>query len=427
MKRSLTCVGLVLAIAAADVGILQAQDRPDCCALIFSTGRFLGWGSALLEATRSRQAPSPYDQIILQQIQGASVNVANAYQACAAYIPAWQSWPVKQDFLAAQIAALRDPVNHVAKRVQAFGAVSNTYAGWGNELSIMMLNGQVIHHETCATGYFRLGFDTAYASQAYRQAQEAVGYGDLDRARAQMSLAAQRLAMAEATLGHLRALQEPLGEFRVSCSDFAPLGLEARIQNLRRNSYDTNQLFFLSMEADNLSDGILLALQNDCPRTRGSGPGVRPPVGPPPDGGGGGGGGGRADECRDRYCPICATAITLLGQSTSRECQDCLARNRALIEQCRHGGEQQGTGAVGHWNWFTGNPVCFRPDGVVRSRSGNAGRWWMEGSVVHVQWTKGSYHDVLRFENNGARLQGRNQHGANVWGTLLDHKTTCSF
>ena len=45
-------------------------------------------------------------------------------------------------------------------------------------------------------------------------------------------------------------------------------------------------------------------------------------------------GGGTYDECLKKYCPMCAQAISLLGQSASGEYNTCKNTNAKLINEC---------------------------------------------------------------------------------------------
>ena len=53
-------------------------EEPLCAVRIYDTGLYLGWGSALLEYTQNREAPSPFDQVIYEQLQGAHNSVERA-------------------------------------------------------------------------------------------------------------------------------------------------------------------------------------------------------------------------------------------------------------------------------------------------------------------------------------------------------------
>jgi hypothetical protein len=214
---------------------LAAQDtvQPDCCALLYSTGRWLGWSASLLESTRAREAPSPFDGIILQSLTLAGQNAAAANRSCLQELQAWPDWQQKQQWLAYHIAELQrpsDPIKtHTYRRQLAFSAIAGTYSHWGGELSRQRLDGNLLRQPTCATYYFQLGFDLAYTTQAYRQAGEAYNAGDQQAALHQLNETRLRLHKALNVLDGYGAVQRRVS-FPLRCAD---IGLERLREMIR--------------------------------------------------------------------------------------------------------------------------------------------------------------------------------------------------
>jgi hypothetical protein len=221
--RGWVCASVLLLVLPA---VLPAQItiRPDCCALLYSTGRWLGWAASFLEYTRERGAPSPADAILLQSLSLAGENAAAANRSCLQGLQAWPDWHQKQLWLAGQAVELQkpsDPVkSHAYRRQLAASAIGTTYDLWGRELSRQRLDGDLLQQPTCATWYFKLGFDLAYATQAYRQAAEADTAGNRQAALQQLNQTRLRLSKA------LSVLQN----YGPTCADIGLDGLKKLIQ-----------------------------------------------------------------------------------------------------------------------------------------------------------------------------------------------------
>ncbi len=157
MKRSTSTVLLLIFIYNLFFSnLVTAQNaEPGCPVSIYDTGLYLGWGSALLEYTQIREAPSPYDQVIVEQLQGAYNTVQRAASACEPAIPAWPGWKQKQTYLLGQIENLQNTYNHKFKRQNVFKSINETYYSWGADLSIMVIDGKTVLNTTCATCYFQ--------------------------------------------------------------------------------------------------------------------------------------------------------------------------------------------------------------------------------------------------------------------------------
>ncbi|MEN8118675.1 MAG: hypothetical protein ABFS16_16950, partial [Bacteroidota bacterium] len=311
----------------------QQQDSPDCCAWIYSTGRFMGWADALLEYTRPREAPSPFDLIIYEQLQEASVAVERAANSCAPHIPAWTSWRQKQSYLAYQLKELQNTTNHKFKRGRVYTQINSTYNSWANELSIMMYNGEVLNNTTCATCYFRLGFSTAYASQAFRQAEEAlVRNNDEKEAKRQMKLASGYLTRTKKVLITYDEIQQPSGSFIIRCANLNNLDLENRISSLIRNSASPNNVKDCIRQANSISDDIMEAVSRDCifnsnQQNNQSNDDDN----------------NSYEYCRSKYCPECDNSIILLDVAADEKCQECLDKKKDLIFQCMNGNSNSNT------------------------------------------------------------------------------------
>ncbi len=244
---------------------VRAQDQPDCCFQIYSTGRFLGWGAALLEYTRPRNAPSQFDEIIFRQLQEASNTLASSYNSCDGFIEAWPSWRQKQSWLDYQISELQKDINHQFKRGRVYKQVAQTYATWGNELSIMKVDGKYVHYTTCATCYFRLGYASAYISQALRQADEAANRNNnWHEAERQMKLAREHLQRMVKILRSYREVQQPKGSFIVRCAYLDNLDLGNRIAQLDDACRSIYNVTGAIQKANLLSDDIGRVLLEDC-------------------------------------------------------------------------------------------------------------------------------------------------------------------
>ena len=162
--------------------------------------------------------------------------------------------------------------------------------------------------------------------------------------------------------------------------------------------------------------------------------------------GGGGGGGnnsGRSQkECEEEICPACASAITLLGQSTTPECQSCLERNASRIQQCVQGsgsGSNSGGTSGGNYgggNYGGGSGSSGYGTGVVRDgnfanfASGTAwgtgaysqnGIWWNSNNANTNAGTFNLNSDDWLYQNYGIttalHIIHRSYSQAHVYGT----------
>ena len=306
--------------------LVMAQGEPDCAPWIYSTGRFLGWGSALLECTRSREAPSPFDRIIIEQLQEASNAVERAALACEPAIPAWPDWSQKQSYLAFKIKELQSITSHKIARGRVYNNVNSTYYSWAKGLSIMEINVEgnrrTIIATTCSTCYFKLGFSTAYASQAFRQGDEALNvFNDIDGAKHQMKLAAQYLSRALNVLKTYYEIQKPKGSFRIQCIDLRWLDLENRISSLIRLSNNHNNVKTCIQQADAISNDILNVLSGrNSQNTRNNDNNLNTT--------------NTYEYCRSKYCPECDNSIVLLETAVDENCQRCLDKKKELISKC---------------------------------------------------------------------------------------------
>lgn len=289
--------------------VALGQGEPGCARWIYSTGRFLGWGDALLEYTQPREAPSPFDQIIYEQLQEAFNSIERAALDCAPAIPAWPGWRQKQTFLSFQIEELQNTANHKFKRGRVYNTINSTYYSWASELSIMVVNGEVILNTTCATCYFQLGFSTAYAAQAYRQAQEALSQNNEREAKRQMQFAEDYLMRAREVLRTYAGLQTR------NCANLDILNLQNRINEILKNALDLNSIANYIEQANFISDNIQTTL----------------------DGGGNLNTTNSYEYCQTKYCPECDNSIVLLGEAVDEDCQKCLDENKDLIAQCMNG------------------------------------------------------------------------------------------
>ena len=246
----------------------------NCCVLIFSTGRWLGWSAALLDVTRDRQRPDPFDRAIIRCLENVNPNLRGANQQCGQRTEVWPGWRVKQKWIETQIRELQTPSNslksHHTRRNEVRQRIENTYITWGNDLSTQFLNGRRLKQPTCVTYYFQFGFDTAFASQAFRQAdglfreflirkdQKLLGKGNIQIGRAQY---------------HLRRVQKALEDyyhiqrrisFPVRCVNFSNINLDARIARIVSAKITINNYRSYKDEVDRISDDIGSVLQNIC-------------------------------------------------------------------------------------------------------------------------------------------------------------------
>jgi antitoxin component YwqK of YwqJK toxin-antitoxin module len=298
--------------------------EPTCPGSIYDTGLYLGWGSALLEYTQIREAPSPFDQVIVEQLQGAYNTVERAALACEPAIPAWPGWKQKQTYLLGQIENLQKTYDHKFKRQNVYNSINGTYYSWGSELSIMVIDGKTVSSTTCATCYFRLGFSTAYATQAFRQGGEALRNNDVKEARRQIKLASNYLMRALKVLDDYEDIQKPRGSIIIQCIDLRGLDLKNRINSLIRNSGDpNNSLIKYTGDPNNIENYILLAnsISFDIKNTLDM---YSAPVN----------NNNSYEYCKSKYCPECDDQIVLFETAVNEDCQKCLDKHKDLIAKC---------------------------------------------------------------------------------------------
>lgn len=407
MKQLRTLILLLICLLPlAPASAQNIIPGPDCCANIYCTSAWLGWSAALLEYTRERRRPEPEDQEIYRYLTQATVYIPRAYQTCSSIVPAWPNWRQKQRWVNNQIATLQSEVNHHMKRGLVYSRINSTYGQWSDELSGQSFNGQIINQVTCSTCYFKLGFDIAYATQAYRQAQEAWALADqtqgylraeyIRSAQRQMNLAVQHLRRATGVMRSFWAIQRRIS-FRLRCSGLVVFNLDQRLAAIVNRGINRSTLAINYREANAIHQQIGDLLLRDCV--------------PDDDGGG-----GTPEECRNHHCPMCTGSVVLLGQAASPECQSCLDRKKAQIVRCiREGGgrSEKISTWVGTW--------------AVRShhRSGPA-RGGRYNSRLTVRITSsGSYvvwnNETLRctITGNTLKFTGKHQSGGKMNWTFV--------
>ncbi len=271
MKR-LFPLFLWVVVALSIPGIAYSQQYrsidPDCCFQIYGTGRWLGWAASLLEYTRIRTRPVVYDQAIINCLNKAIANVEAANLQCGSRLQAWPGWRQKQNWLRYLIRKLQTPStaskSHRQRRVEVWRSIEQAYGTWADALSIQVVDGRALHQMTCSTCYFRLGFDTACAAQAFRQAEESFRYGRDNRAIQQLHRAQGYLERAQKALRDYRALQRRLS-FSVRCVNLDALRLEERMQRISRNISLNKYNYGPYMDdAIRLSDDIVPVLRRGC-------------------------------------------------------------------------------------------------------------------------------------------------------------------
>jgi len=291
--------------------------EPRCPVGIYDTGLYLGWGSALLEYTQNREAPSPFDKVIVEQLQGAHNSVERAALACEDAIPAWPGWKQKQRYLLGQIENLQKSYDHKFKRQNVYRSISGTYYSWGAGLSIMVFDGQTILTTTCSTCYFQLGFSTAYAAQAFRQGDEALRNNNLKEAKRQIKLASAYLRRSLKVLEEYDDVQKPRGSVIIQCCDLSELDLKNRISSLVRYAGDPNNVANCILQANSISSDIKNELDK-CGESSNNN--------------------NSYEYCRSKYCPECDNQIVLLETAVNEDCQKCLDKNKDLIAKCMNNG-----------------------------------------------------------------------------------------
>jgi len=117
------------------------------------------------------------------------------------------------------------------------------------------------------------------------------------------------------------------------------------------------------------------------------------------------------EYCRDKYCPDCKSAVTLLGQSVSASCQTCLQNKKALIDQCVRGSGGMVDGGENSWNNIVNDPGFSR----FGQPGGPWARWWTsrnaKANAGSVSLSAGGQHtSALHIRNASGR-------GPHVYGT----------
>lgn len=272
----------VLAVLPASGGapVFQSQvPRPDCCVLIYNTGRWLGWAAARLEASRELEASAEADQMIFQCLTEAGRAAAAASRSCSSEVPAWPDWKQKQSWLDGLISELQKPDDptrsHSNRRQQVTSAVVGVYESWAAELSRQKLDGETLENVTCATLYFKLGFDLAYVTQCYRHAQEAhhgylaLGYADSASNRYMQ----QTLGFLNRTRIGLKRTQAVLnkyaelaaqGSFPQSCAEIELPSLERQVRAIASAAPSLGTMANEFRTVSALSDRTGQLLEADC-------------------------------------------------------------------------------------------------------------------------------------------------------------------
>ena len=135
MKRRLLIALILLTLVLPLAGVARAQNtRPiqsDCCALVYSTGRWLGWAASLLRVTRIRTRPDRFDRIILDCLSYVNPNVQRSNQQCSQRLPAWPGWRNMQQWINIQIRELQTPStsikSHHTRRNQVWRNIEHYY------------------------------------------------------------------------------------------------------------------------------------------------------------------------------------------------------------------------------------------------------------------------------------------------------------
>lgn len=270
MKKALIIAALgalfVLPIHNSLKPVEAQQDPPraDCCYQIYSVGSNLGWASALLDHTTTRNGLVPADDVIFGALSRAGGHVESSYKTCSSINPAWPGWSSYQGFLQNQANAIRQRPDPVA-RTQVAASIRGTFS-WAEALRHQVWGGQQIIHDTCAEKYFELGFLLGYAQQGLAIAQELQQSGSIDWQKA-VGDALMPLQSALQVLNQYFALQ--------GCTDLRGLNLPTRIQNVRQADPRTS-LPAMHQEAMDIWQDVQRALTNRCDFTPGPGPILRP-------------------------------------------------------------------------------------------------------------------------------------------------------
>jgi hypothetical protein len=286
-------LGLIGLLPAA-LGAQSAIPRPDCCALIHDTGRWLGWAAALLEYTRDAEAPTPADPDIVRCLRAAGENAQRAFSACSSGVPAWSDWRQKQlqiDGLISELSRLSDPVkSHKTRRQLIASYVNTAYNQWAEDLSFVKMDGQWLRQKTCATCFFQVGFDLADATQAFRQALEAYAGQNMRSALHQLNQTRLQLKRVLSVIDAYKAVRRP----RIREDGCPPLVDEATERRLRGMSLEAPSMVRAKEELQFVSDcsddiGRSLALNCVAGGLRPAVPAADPVRPAPADPGGAGG------------------------------------------------------------------------------------------------------------------------------------------
>lgn len=239
----------------------QNPPRWDCCAYLYSSGRWLGWATALLQLTQNFERPgSPADQMIIRYLSDAGRNVQFSNKTCGKAIQAWPNWDQKQQFLSRQMWELQQPSNaiksHRQRRKHVYSTINTLYGIWGGELNIQSWDGHTLRNQTCAQYYFKIGFDLACAEQHLRQAQEMLGN------------VYKNAAFAQARRAHYhinRAYTLYLGyRSRKDCVNLSQLGVKDVLYRIKMSPPSNYNISSQLNTIKSLSDNIGTNLQNYC-------------------------------------------------------------------------------------------------------------------------------------------------------------------
>jgi hypothetical protein len=153
---------------------LAQNSRPqqDCCFLIWSTARYLGWSTALFFNTQIRERWVQYDWTMVEQLEGAMHSIKGVERSCSE--ARWDDCEEKILWLQNLIRSFqKNPTS--GNRRSIFNAILNTYK-WGIQLKRQVYHYQGQTYETafstCAEKYYSLGFCLATAAQLFRHADE---------------------------------------------------------------------------------------------------------------------------------------------------------------------------------------------------------------------------------------------------------------
>lgn len=168
MLHSLTMLFLLTPTALAQ----NSRPQQDCCFLIWSTARYLGWSTALFFNTQIRERWVQYDWTMVEQLEGAMHSIKGVERSCSE--ARWDDCEEKILWLQNLIRSFqKNPTS--GNRRSIFNAILNTYK-WGIQLKRQVYHYQGQTYETafstCAEKYYSLGFCLATAAQLFRHADE---------------------------------------------------------------------------------------------------------------------------------------------------------------------------------------------------------------------------------------------------------------